>query len=606
MFMTLSIRPELASPRSDSSDPSSLKALKPKVRTRSGCNTCRRRRVKCDESRPTCTRCKRSKNQCSYELQLQWEDDMRTAGKCHGRTGVQSRRVSMQPRPVGDGEIQRSTRTRRKDNSHPHGDGNSMSICSPPSHSPSSRPCSQVSYYVHYENWKRVARVSRPLPVLPWSVGMPDVDDVCLSFYESVMCTVGVTIDDERFNPLRSTVMRLVFRTEIAYFAVLMGSAHYLRSFERRYDLIAMQIRQRVLRGLRQALMKETWSWEDVLVPTIFLCSSAISNSCDASWVKHLTCFRLIVKEMSHSLRSAPPIPQFFISYFSAHFVLAKSLFPIDTVVEAPANLTDRRPRGQGVSWTSTKALAKVMMSDTLHEIDVWNGLSNHLLLLINEILSLKEDAQTLSRQHQGMSISGIVVEQKRVAIENKIKALQASLATTTQNLPTSSHEDSESSETTHRFHLLQSTSEAYRLAACLLLSETVTPVFLGYTPTNRYLEQIKDPVQKMQNVDHILCLANEVVSSVDYLPVSWPLWPLFIASCCCTPEDNNNKATALKIFHAARQKAPYENIPRAQTVIELLWQRRELQTHSDKTARIGRFEWESVLEFLGWQTSFA
>ncbi|KAF2721947.1 hypothetical protein K431DRAFT_62442 [Polychaeton citri CBS 116435] len=35
-------------------------------RTRSGCYTCRQRRVKCDEARPTCERCKKGKRECNY------------------------------------------------------------------------------------------------------------------------------------------------------------------------------------------------------------------------------------------------------------------------------------------------------------------------------------------------------------------------------------------------------------------------------------------------------------------------------------------------------------------------------------------------------------
>ncbi|KAK5119621.1 hypothetical protein LTR85_007450 [Meristemomyces frigidus] len=35
-------------------------------RTRSGCYTCRQRRVKCDESHPTCDRCRKGKRECTY------------------------------------------------------------------------------------------------------------------------------------------------------------------------------------------------------------------------------------------------------------------------------------------------------------------------------------------------------------------------------------------------------------------------------------------------------------------------------------------------------------------------------------------------------------
>lgn len=39
-----------------------------KKRTKTGCTTCRLRRIKCDESKPECNNCKKSKRQCGGEL----------------------------------------------------------------------------------------------------------------------------------------------------------------------------------------------------------------------------------------------------------------------------------------------------------------------------------------------------------------------------------------------------------------------------------------------------------------------------------------------------------------------------------------------------------
>jgi hypothetical protein len=42
-------------------------------RTFTGCRTCRRRRVKCDEQKPTCGHCERLKLECEgYDALLQW------------------------------------------------------------------------------------------------------------------------------------------------------------------------------------------------------------------------------------------------------------------------------------------------------------------------------------------------------------------------------------------------------------------------------------------------------------------------------------------------------------------------------------------------------
>jgi hypothetical protein len=41
-------------------------------KSRTGCSECKRKRVKCDEGKPSCGRCKRFPDRCSYELKLSW------------------------------------------------------------------------------------------------------------------------------------------------------------------------------------------------------------------------------------------------------------------------------------------------------------------------------------------------------------------------------------------------------------------------------------------------------------------------------------------------------------------------------------------------------
>ncbi|PWY94036.1 hypothetical protein BO94DRAFT_563554 [Aspergillus sclerotioniger CBS 115572] len=567
------------------------------------------RRCGHSEAHPVCMRCQRSQNHCKYGPRFQWQDGLRAAGKCRGRTGIGSRKSSLQCKQSEEDSLSRSTRAEQKD--RPDNDGESALILTPPSsHSPLRAATSNYvsnptenSYRGRYYYWKE-SKAQSPgtsLQVLPWSIGVPDVDNVCLSFYESVMCNVAVTVDDEYTNPLRNTVMRMIFRSELTYYSVLMASAQYLRSFESRFDLLEMQVRQKVLGGLRRALTKSCLALEDVLLPTIFLCSSAvcvfmvkISHSCDATWVRHLTCFQLVIKQ---KIRGHTPtyVPQFFLSYFSAHLVLAKSLFPIDKALADVDVWGDPSSPvyAKGAPWTSSQVLSKVMRPETLHEINMWNGMSNQMLLLINDILSLKNDVQALQEQDT-------LLEGKRTAIEAKIITLHSSLRTTTHLLPESLRQFHDSAEGLHRCRLLEYTSEAYRLAACLLLSEASTPAFLGYTSS---LELGFDSMRKQRHIDSTLSLIESIVYSLDYLPISWPLWALFIASCCCTSE--LEKTRALALFHAAQGKAPYENTIRAQTVVSLLWQRRELHEERERK-RNGRFEWESVMEFLGWQTSFA
>lgn len=44
------------------------------TKSRKGCSECKRKRVKCDEAKPVCTRCSKSRrpNACDYGLKLSW------------------------------------------------------------------------------------------------------------------------------------------------------------------------------------------------------------------------------------------------------------------------------------------------------------------------------------------------------------------------------------------------------------------------------------------------------------------------------------------------------------------------------------------------------
>lgn len=47
---------------------------KSNTKSRKGCSECKRKRVKCDEAKPVCSRCQRSKHAdlCDYNLKLSW------------------------------------------------------------------------------------------------------------------------------------------------------------------------------------------------------------------------------------------------------------------------------------------------------------------------------------------------------------------------------------------------------------------------------------------------------------------------------------------------------------------------------------------------------
>jgi len=54
------------------SDPKATGGGSSGSKSRTGCSECKRKRVKCDEGKPHCGRCKRYPERCSYELKLSW------------------------------------------------------------------------------------------------------------------------------------------------------------------------------------------------------------------------------------------------------------------------------------------------------------------------------------------------------------------------------------------------------------------------------------------------------------------------------------------------------------------------------------------------------
>src|SRR5690349_760342 len=65
--------------------PISAKSRTKTTRSRGGCVRCRRRRQKCDQSKPSCGRCVEAGSLCKYEVNLSWGGRSfrkSTFGKC--------------------------------------------------------------------------------------------------------------------------------------------------------------------------------------------------------------------------------------------------------------------------------------------------------------------------------------------------------------------------------------------------------------------------------------------------------------------------------------------------------------------------------------------
>ncbi|MCJ1436610.1 hypothetical protein MMC27_005990 [Xylographa pallens] len=275
-------------------------------------------------------------------------------------------------------------------------------------------------------------------------------------------------------------------------------------------------------------------------------------------------------------------------------------------------------------SWTSTKNLALVLCADTPNNVDTYSGLSNRLLLLINEITDLKQEMLHSSRMPTSVYRIG------EEMLLTKAKQIKDSLSNLQQFVPSSV------AASDPNFGVnLKRTAEAYRLAALILLHESVSvpPSFsavvrvpFGNPQANLHLgSAVLDVDDKTAYIRPVLTLVGEVLTQ-DAPNCSWPLWPLFIASCCAHTE--TDKITALNLFEKAQQKIKLGNIVPAFKVVQGVWQQRELQADEEvclrttkrrlqrngrqHTASIaeqrfdGWYEWGRVMSVMGYQISLA
>lgn len=337
-------------------------------------------------------------------------------------------------------------------------------------------------------------------------------------------------------------------------------------------------------------------------------------------------------------------------SYFSAHLTLGQVLFQIDgghSHSPSQARNSDPVPM-YGLSVDGRSILAQ--MADLDH-INIWNGYSNRLLLLIDDINTLKDDA----RASMFWSMSVAQPQHPLCTISTKILRIQHNLEHLVQTLPPSLSQQTGQSVSGGAFHSaaesgqeaiskkifhVQIIAEAYRLAAMLLLNEAASdsaffgPLSLSSTagfrevhadPTILLPRPILTPAQKKASIRSVIQYTSLIVADADSLPISWPLWPLFVAACCCNSLSSwefqgqeqalesdekglkPDQRAAWDILVAAGRKMPYANIEQAQRIVQLVWLAQESRPKQRSGhSRLGKFEWEAVIEDLGWMASFA
>lgn len=252
------------------------------TRTRTGCWTCRSRRIKCDgmhsalptyvsyladlrhsEARPVCLRCSASgKNlKCGYDVRLTWQEDHEARGVSHGRTGVWSKagrptKASKHVKSPSEDfnsprfphiENARFLNTTFNDVEMHFGHGDHLET-------------DEVEVaegelndwdFMEYEDLRPdPGSPQKALSLIPRSCSTSQHDPMLLSYYEAVICSSSTLLDDERNNPYRHVLLPMALESPGIYHATLAISANILRLAQSEYAVVALDHRQKALRRL--------------------------------------------------------------------------------------------------------------------------------------------------------------------------------------------------------------------------------------------------------------------------------------------------------------------------------------------------------------------
>lgn len=544
-------------------------------RARTGCWNCRARRIKCDETHPICRRCARKNSPCGYGIRLVWHEESLARGVCHGRAGVWSKRNDSD-RVKEDTQIKQGLDWKERD----------------------ARPLKQSRNYMRM--WQFLNTTTKDLEIyfdgnrskissteessqcgslgpslnsIPCD-GRSNFDPVLMSYFEQTICSSSTLVDNALYNPYRYLILPMALESQGLYHATLAIAANTLRLSDPKYRLPALEHHHRALNHLRTLLSHDSWEekeLDEMLGLVLMLCWFDISDNSRPSWVTHLNGFqdlsRTRQKRPGRSIHSQE-LASFFDRYFAFHLVLARTAFRINDT-----------------SCQSIPLPARLLESpDT---IDPYMGFSHSLLLLINQVAELAwSQADDPTHSHAPTASY----------LRRRLEGLD-------QTLP--SQCDDPNTE-------CAAIAEANRLGALLLLHE------IGSTKSTSTSNLRQQPIgtrEKAQYVKMILNLMLEKRANMMRTAVL-PLWPLFLAGCCASGEED--RITVMQLFEEVEGIQRFGNVAPAMEVIKMVWRQQDLSVQDERKRQKSiiadegweqpqefRFTWEHAMLMLGgWKLS--
>lgn len=564
-------------------------------RSRNGCLTCKKRRVKCDEHRPKCTNCLRLNLPCSYGLVLLWEDEALAKGISFGRSKLnkiisqQSRRPYLFPN-----EQRQQTLT--------------QAICSDASvvwgGSWAPFPLFVNAHAGDFDKIyatdaaggaatapEPIAGALRALAPAPAVVALADEQNWLFNHFSHTMVPrmVIAVVDN---HPWRA-IIQLALQLTLLFTAIVAvaasdvagagaGSAVTTSAKRRHYGAVAATLHAQTLRMLPHTikqyedLLAPPHQWDDVLATMVVLAIGDMAQGKGALWLVHVTGARNLLR---HTALTATPtvVARFFIEFFVNHEVAS---------IGAWESL--RRSRNDPG------------FLDDNHQMlsDLWRHLGGTALVVFGtlaRLLMLIHHTTRLGHQYETMVERSLSHEADRAWMINERNGIEAQLVQLYQpRLPPGI--DPVAGDVAA--HTVTRVFEAKRLAAIVYLFARVDVEYLNLRHPGTSgglgsgasgstimallvnlglpLESPKLYADKFRQIKQISAAVLDIVAQI-VEPTSALIWPLFVIGVVLADSDDLRWGVLCQLNRINHHRS-LAQVKRAIDVLERVWNERDLE----------------------------
>lgn len=555
-------------------------------RTRTGCQRCRVRRIKCDESKPVCRQCQAKGFNCQPTFTLKWEDEYASRGLAFGRSGVWSKGPPATRAPdftgVGHSDttwcdipiiqsysfvnVTLGRPTDQRVALTPGGSSGSkferLPLVSQDQYHDGARfgyldchSALQTGTYhpthVRQTGKERIPATTHLNPT-PSFLQLSPLKATLLKYYAERLCRLTVPSPHSR-SPFATLILPFsVSESPVVLHSILALAASHRARQDITFRAIALQLSGGVLRYLTRR-MRTTDTAQvaldpETLVVIMMLCLMGIIHDCDERWVVHLKGARDLVRLRRQALLTAAPQSRSSIELvdFSEKFFAYQDIIGRTACGEEPIFDSD--------FWVS---------HGTSNDTDAWLGCSPELVSILCDITELSRQRS----RYSAVATSASFLSETFI-LEKKLGRLKQRVIDPEDDI-------------------LQTMAELKRLSTILYLDCALR----GAQPSS---SQVYTSVTQILRLVSAL-LERDVTAGL--------AWPIFVAAVELDPLEEMVWTTETEpaaprhgrnfvLFALDRMAGnSMSNIPQTLSVIERVWQSRDMDAHAEETR--GRNDWE-------------